>query len=207
MLQAGTTYRLVMDQVGSVRLVVNTTTGAVAQRVDYDEFGSVLADSAPGFQPFGFAGGLRDVDSGLTRFGARYYEAVTGRWTAKDPIRFKGGLANLYSYVGSDPINWNDPSGLLPIPQWSCEKLRQYIENMDREIDKRNVLSPEDKQKLPICKPDSPLRDDKIGHLAIIIGLVWQRNLALMISDAKGCNGPPGPPVIVPLPWPVPVIP
>jgi len=111
MLQAGTTYRLVMDQVGSVRLVVNTTTGAVAQRVDYDEFGSVLADSAPGFQPFGFAGGLRDVDSGLTRFGARDYDSALGRWTAKDPLRFGGGLADLYSYVGSDPVNRRDPNG------------------------------------------------------------------------------------------------
>src|SRR5205823_103356 len=33
-------------------------------------------------------------------------------WTAKDPIRFGGGQANLYVYVGNDPINFRDPSGL-----------------------------------------------------------------------------------------------
>jgi len=32
----------------------------VAQRLDYDEFGVVLMDTNPGFQPFGFAGGIYD---------------------------------------------------------------------------------------------------------------------------------------------------
>ncbi len=112
MVQGTTTYRIITDQVGSVRLVVNTATGAVAERIDWDEFGNLVADSAPGTQPFGFAGGMRDVDTGLTRFGARDYDPVTGRWTAKDPLRFGGGLTDLYSYVGSDPINRIDPDGL-----------------------------------------------------------------------------------------------
>jgi RHS repeat-associated protein len=109
--QGATTYRLITDQVGSVTLVVNAVTGAVAERIDWDEFGNVLADSAPSFQPFGFAGGLRDVDTALTRFGARDYDSASGRWTAKDPLRFSGGLSNVYSYVGADPINRTDPSG------------------------------------------------------------------------------------------------
>ena len=112
MVKAGTVYRLVMDQVGSVRLVINASTGAVVQRVEYDEFGRVLIDNAPGFQPFGFAGGLHDLDTGLTRFGARDYDPAVGRWTAKDPLRFGGGLADLFSYVGGDPINLTDPKGL-----------------------------------------------------------------------------------------------
>ena len=35
-------------------------TAAVLQRIDYDEFGRVILDTNPGFQPFGFAGGLYD---------------------------------------------------------------------------------------------------------------------------------------------------
>src|SRR5207244_7001186 len=58
MVQGSTTYRILSDHLGSVRLVINTTTGAVAQRIDYDEFGRITSDSNPGFQPFGFAGGL-----------------------------------------------------------------------------------------------------------------------------------------------------
>ena len=98
---------------GSVRLVVNATSGAVVQRIDYDEFGVVLADTNPGFQPFGFAGGLYDADTGLVRFGARDYDAETGRWTGKDPILFESLTSNLYSYVNNDPINFIDPSGLI----------------------------------------------------------------------------------------------
>jgi len=52
----------------------------------------VLSDTSPKFQPFGFAGGLYDPDTGLVRFGARDYDAAAGRWTAKDPSRFAGGL-------------------------------------------------------------------------------------------------------------------
>ncbi|WP_409525034.1 hypothetical protein [Nitrincola sp. MINF-07-Sa-05] len=37
------------DHLSSVRLLVNTQTGAIAQRIDYDEFGRVLSDSQPGF--------------------------------------------------------------------------------------------------------------------------------------------------------------
>jgi RHS repeat-associated protein len=79
--------------------------------MDYDEWGKVTSDSNPGFQPFGFAGGLYDPDTGLVRFGARDYDAATGRWTAKDPIRFEGGDLNLYAYVSGNPLSYTDPTG------------------------------------------------------------------------------------------------
>jgi RHS repeat-associated protein len=110
--RGGKTYRVISDRVGSVRLIVDASTGEVAQRIDYDEFGNILNDTNPGFQPFGFAGGLYDQDTKLTHCGARDYGAETGRWTAKDPIGFAGGQANLYAYVDSDPINRADPTGL-----------------------------------------------------------------------------------------------
>jgi RHS repeat-associated protein len=108
----GSTYRIIADQVGSIRLVVDSTTGQIVQRLDYDEFGNVLQDSNPGFQPFGFAGGLYDRDTGLVHFGAREYDPSTGRWTTPDPLRFNGGDTNLYAYVQNDPIDMVDPMGL-----------------------------------------------------------------------------------------------
>ena len=111
MVKGGVTYRFITDQLGSVRLVVNSQTGDIAQQLSYDEFGIVTQDTNPGFQPFGWAGGLYDADTGLTRFGARDYDAQTGRWTSKDPIRFGGGDSNLYGYVLGDPVNFIDPTG------------------------------------------------------------------------------------------------
>ena len=61
-----------------MRLVVNATTGAVEQRLDYDAFGNVLTDTNPGFQPFGFAGGLCDRDTGLVLLGLRDYDPRPG---------------------------------------------------------------------------------------------------------------------------------
>jgi RHS repeat-associated protein len=112
LLRGGATYRIFTDTVGSPRLIVDTATCAVAQRLAYDEFGRVLADSNPGFQPFGFAGGLYDRDTGLVRFGARDYDPEIGRWTAKDPLGFEGGDSNLYAYANNSPIQFIDPSGL-----------------------------------------------------------------------------------------------
>jgi len=82
----------------------------VTQRMDYDEFGNVLFDSNPGFQPFGFAGGLYDPNTKLLRFGSRDYDPEVGRWTTRDPIGHKGGL-NLYAYVANEPVNNLDPFG------------------------------------------------------------------------------------------------
>jgi len=120
MTRSGQTYRIVTDHLGSVRLVVNAASGVVAQRLDYDEWGQVLNDTNPGFQPFGFAGGLYDPDTGLTRFGYRDYDPTVGRWLAKDPILFEGGQANLYLYCHGDPINSLDPWGLVSVAPTSC---------------------------------------------------------------------------------------
>ncbi|MEN5178307.1 RHS repeat-associated core domain-containing protein [Comamonas testosteroni] len=95
-------------------MAIDTATGEVKQQLSYDVWGNVTEDTNPNFQPFGFAGGLYDPDTGLTRFGARDYDAETGRWTAKDPILFEGGDPNLYGYVLQDPVNSIDLTGLAP---------------------------------------------------------------------------------------------
>ncbi|MEO1268900.1 MAG: RHS repeat-associated core domain-containing protein [Myxococcota bacterium] len=97
----GELYRFIVDARGSVRQVVRVSDGVVEQRIEYGPFGGVLADSNSGFQPFGFAGGLFDAETGLVRFGARDYDSSIGRWLAKDPIGFTGGLSNLYSHAKS----------------------------------------------------------------------------------------------------------
>lgn len=106
----GEEYRIITDHLGSVRLVVRVADGSVVQELMHDEFGRVLKSTAPGFQPFGFAGGLYDHNSNLVQFGSRWYDPQFGRWISKDPIKFEGG-DNLYAYVLNNPINLIDVNG------------------------------------------------------------------------------------------------
>ena len=117
--QGASTYRLVTDPLGSPRLLINSTTGAVAGSMNHDEYGRVTQDSLSSLVPFGFAGGLYDAATGLVRFGARDYDAEAGRWTAKDPKRFAGNYTNLYGYASQDPVDLLDPYGMDVSVCWS----------------------------------------------------------------------------------------
>lgn len=108
-------YRYVLDHLGSPRLVVDAKLGTIVQKIDYNDLGEIVLDTNPGFQPYGFAGGIYDQMAKLVKFGTRYYDPGMGRWISKDPIRFDGGDGNLYAYVANDPINGIDPSGLIII--------------------------------------------------------------------------------------------
>ena len=91
MVKRGVTYRIVSDHLGSPRLVVNTADGSIVQRMDYDEWGNVINDTNPGFQPFGFAGGIYDLHTGLVRFGARDYDAELGDGRLRILLGLMGG--------------------------------------------------------------------------------------------------------------------
>ena len=112
--RGGQKYRILTDHLGSPRLVVNAATGEIVQQMAFDEFGQLLQDSNPGFQPFGFAGGQQDPDTGLVRFGARDYDPEVGRFISKDRALFAGGSTNLYRYANNDPVNFVDISGFKP---------------------------------------------------------------------------------------------
>ncbi len=104
------------DHLGSPRVVIDEATGTVVKTLRYDAFGRMLSDSNPAFVlPIGFAGGIQDPTTRLVRFGLRDYEPASGRWTARDPIFLAGGQMNLYEYVGSSPVRFRDPMGLLCI--------------------------------------------------------------------------------------------
>ncbi|OGP50206.1 MAG: hypothetical protein A2Y79_07825 [Deltaproteobacteria bacterium RBG_13_43_22] len=112
MVKDGSTYYLMYDQVGSLKAVTDSS-GNVVKNIDYDSFGNIITDTNSSFTiPFGFAGGLYDQDTGLVRFGYRDYFPEVGRWTAKDPILFRGGDTDLFAYLINDPINYFDKYGL-----------------------------------------------------------------------------------------------
>jgi RHS repeat-associated protein len=204
MIRNGIAYRIITDQLGSPRLVVNSVDGSIAQRLDFDEFGNVLQDTQPGFQPFGFAGGLYDVDSQLAHFGEREYDAKAGRWLTKDPIGLNSGATNLYAYVGNDPVNYIDIDGLAPVhvggevyvKSHDTQPLVDPNASADRTGD---FLQPGDKVTWLGQVPSSLF--DKIGYIRVgkgkkscemEIGYTLRQNLSATPPnlDIKGSSGP-----------------
>ena len=134
----GDTYYLSYNHLGSLR-VVSTEDGTIVKRVDYDAYGNITEDTNSSLHvSFGFAGGLYDEDTKLTRFGYRDYDAETGKWTAKDPIGFTGGDTNLYGYVLNDPVNWIDPWG-LESSYW--ERYQKHVSTYAIQIEGGDAIS------------------------------------------------------------------
>lgn len=50
------------------------------------------------------------------------YDPSTGQWISQDPIEFDAGDPNLYRYVGNDPTDATDPSGLIDMPMTASGK-------------------------------------------------------------------------------------
>jgi RHS repeat-associated protein len=160
--------------------------------MDYDEFGRVIADSNPGFQPFGFAGGLYEPDTGLVRLGARDYDPHTGRWTTKDPALFSGGSTNLYVYANNDPVNLIDTDGRQSedVPEAGSSE-RLDFENGFQEAG-RSKARPDD-PNIPDNIGDGPVDYFRMCEMGTCIEVVWDPETetsgeAMVSIDCEGPN-------------------
>ena len=80
----------------------------------YDAYGNLTSSTGTVSNPWRYAGGYYDATTHLYKFGIRYYDPSTGRWTQRDPVG--GSLqettkANPYVYAGNDPVSEVDPTG------------------------------------------------------------------------------------------------
>ena len=99
------------DHLGTGRDLTDND-GNVVNHLIYDSFGNVVSQTNNAFKSrYLFTGREFDEKTGLYYYRARYYDGFIGRFISPDPIGFDGGDANLYRYVGNDPISWSDPSG------------------------------------------------------------------------------------------------
>lgn len=141
---AGTSY-LTTDALGSPRIVSGTDpANPVKARHDYLPFGEEITVSlggrtaAQGYIADSvrqkFTGKLRDVETGLDYFGARYYSSATGRFTSPDSL---GGdsinpqTLNLYIYVLNNPLASVDPTGHFANPDGALDKLNGWADDKE----------------------------------------------------------------------------
>jgi RHS repeat-associated protein len=105
---SGSTVRnwLHADERGSV--IAATNDNGVATVYSYGPYGE---PTAWGGSRFAYTGQIALPEVALYHYKARAYDPIVGRFLQTDPIGYEGG-ANLYAYVGGDPLDASDPTGL-----------------------------------------------------------------------------------------------
>lgn len=98
---------LLADYQGSIIATLNSTGTAISKN-SYDEYGVPGAANSGLFQ---YTGQVYLADLDLYHYKARAYSPSLGRFLQTDPIGYKDGL-NWYAYVGDDPLNKADSTGL-----------------------------------------------------------------------------------------------
>lgn len=98
------------DRQGSI-LGITKQDGTSLSVNAYDEYGIQKDSSSVG--RFQYTGQTWLPEIGLYYYKARLYSPSLGRFMQTDPVGYKDGI-NWYAYVGDDPVNKTDSSGLCP---------------------------------------------------------------------------------------------
>ncbi|HEY3039666.1 MAG TPA: RHS repeat-associated core domain-containing protein [Pyrinomonadaceae bacterium] len=115
------------DAHGSTRLLTDVT-GSITDAYTYDAFGNLIAQAGATPNSYLYNAEQFEGDLGSYYLRERHYQPQSGRFLTRDP--FSGFIneprtLHKYGYVGADPVNLIDPSGLTETTEY---KLRATIQ-------------------------------------------------------------------------------
>ncbi len=108
------------DHLGSTRVVLSQA-GETLQQNSYYPFGMLMegSNAVPDYNPYQnkylYNGKELQTDFGLDwyDYGARFYDAELGRWSALDPKSEVNRRWSPYRYAYDNPLRFMDPAGML----------------------------------------------------------------------------------------------
>jgi RHS repeat-associated protein len=123
------TSNFVKDALGST-LALTDSAGTVQTEYSYEPFGKTTTSGATSSNASKYTG-REDDGIGLYYYRARYYSPTLQRFIGEDPLGFASGYTNFYGYVGNNPINKVDPTGLDDADLAFYESLKSSNETAD----------------------------------------------------------------------------
>jgi RHS repeat-associated protein len=114
------------DALGSV-VAASDESGQLLWRKEYAPFGQQL-DSTAGNEKLSYTGKEHDDATGLTFFGARYYDPYLGRFMSIDPAGINPAdpfTFNRYGYSNNNPYRFIDPNGRQSADT-ACDETCEY---------------------------------------------------------------------------------
>ncbi|MGB0155106.1 MAG: RHS repeat domain-containing protein [Verrucomicrobiales bacterium] len=152
--------------------------GVVVAHYEYDAFGKVAAISGTqaGDFAFQFSTKYADGESGLSYYGFRYYDSLTGRWLSRDPIAERGGW-NLYGFVG------NQPTGVIDLLGLSSFSPEEVCNCLDITVNERKVNSFTGNVKTRAIPGNKINRSGRIGDWSPSVDFEWKDS-----EECKKCD-------------------
>jgi RHS repeat-associated protein len=125
---------------GSSSYITNLD-GEVVQHVEYVPFGEVFLEekNAVWNTPYLFNGKELDKETGMSYYGARYYEPKTSVWLSVDPKFAEFPEWSPYNYCFQNPINFIDPDGRTPKPPHYI--MAFFNNSYDRTVEEKRLVS------------------------------------------------------------------
>jgi RHS repeat-associated protein len=100
-------------------LAATDPNGNLLWKENYRPYGEQLYHDDGGTNNLWFTGKPYDADTGLSYFGARYYDSAIGRFMGVDPQDFSESNLhsfNRYAYGNNNPYKFVDPDGQFAVP-------------------------------------------------------------------------------------------